>query len=301
MRISGVSARRSANWGMFPGVSRSFSPDMSLEMFRRMCLIRYFELKVAEAYKAGIIRSPIYLSIGQEAIAAAVSTVISGYHIFAQHRAHGVYLAFGGDPIRLIDELLGRPTGCTGGKGGSPMIQDPDIGMIGYNGLIGENVPRGVGYALGSGHKTVCFFGDAAAEEDYVFSAIGFAATHKLPVLFICEDNDLAVLTRTYVRRSWEVADVVGALGIPTVDITDDPWLIAHHAKGHGTNLPAFINCRTCRNCWHTGVGVDGPPEWDRLTLVKQELERLGIEAGRVEEETGQNVEKLWERQLPKQ
>ncbi len=285
---------RSPELGVIQGLSSSFSPGASLEMFRRICLIRYFEFIVARELMAKRIHHPVYLSIGQEAVAAAISTVISGYKIFTQHRAHSVYLAFGGDPIKLVDELMERPTGCNAGKGGSAMIQDPNIGMVGYNGLIGENVPLAVGFALGSNQKAIAFFGDAAAEEDYVYSAIGFAATRKLPVLFVCEDNNLAILTPTHVRRSWEITDVVKALGIPVVDIADDPWLIAHHAKNLCQNLPAFINCRTVRHYWHVGVGVDGPPEWDRLALVKQELKKLGLATEKIEEETMQYVENLW-------
>lgn len=288
--------RRSANLGVIPGLSSSFSLDLSLEIFRRMCLIRYFELEVAEAYKGGLISSPIYLSIGQEAIASAISTVISEYYIFAQHRAHSVYLAFGGDPVKLRDELLGRPTGCNKGIGGSPMVQDEKVRMIGHHGLIGENVPIAVGYALGSNNNTVCFFGDAAVEEDYVFAAMGFAASHKLPVLFVCEDNDLAVLTRTEVRRNWEATDVATAFGIPSADITDDPWLIAFHTKRLCTRLPAFINCRTCRHYWHMGVGVDEAPEWDRFALVKGELGKLGLQTIFFpEEEIKGYVKRLWE------
>lgn len=292
--------KRSPDLGKILGLASEFSPDMSLELFRRMCLIRYFEFEAARAYKAGLIHSPIYLSVGQESISAAISAVISDYYIFAQHRAHSVYLAFGGVPINLIDELLGRPTGCTGGKGGSAMIQAPKIKMIGHHGLIGENVPLAVGFALGSGQKTVCFFGDAAAEEDYVFGALGFAATHKLPVLFVCEDNDLSILTRTHVRRKWEMADVVDALKMPAVDITDDPWLIAYHTKELVKDLPAFIECRTCRHFWHVGVGVDSPPEWDRFELVKEELKALGIDYKKTEDEIKQYVKEQWERQLQK-
>lgn len=293
--------KRSPLLGIINNLPARFDPGLSLEMLRRICLIRYFELRVAKAYKEGLIHSPVYLSIGQEAIAAAVSAVISDYYIFAQHRAHSVYLAFGGNPNKLVDELLGRPSGCTAGKGGSPMIHGPNIKMIGHHGLIGENIPLGVGFALGSGKNTVCFFGDAAAEEDYAFGAMGFASTHKLPVLFICEDNDLSILTHTDVRRNWEMADVASALKIPSVDITDDPWLIAEHTKNLSRDLPAFINVRTCRHFWHTGTGVDGPPEWDRLSLVKEELEKLGIDYKDTEDKTRQYVEDLWERQLQKQ
>lgn len=264
-----------------------------LEIFRRMCLTRYFELRVIEAYKKGLITCPVYLSIGQESISAAISTVIKDYYILAQHRAHSVYLSFGGNPARLIDELLGLPTGCSGGMGGSPSIQDSSIKMIGHHGLIGENVPLAVGVAMTD--KVVCFFGDGAAEEDYVFGAMGFAVTHKLPILFVCEDNDLSVLTHKDVRRNWEMANITTALGMPSIDTTDDPWLIADYTKELIADLPAFINCRTCRHHWHVGIGVDSPPEWDRFALVK---EQLGLRVDKIKAETKQYVGDLWNERL---
>jgi pyruvate dehydrogenase E1 component alpha subunit len=293
--------KRVAELGNIPGLSKKFSSEVSLEIFRRICIARYFELKVAEAYQNKLINSPIYLSIGQESIAAAISMAISDYYIFAQHRGHSTYLAFGGDPIKLIDELLGRPIGCTGGKGGSPMIQSHDIKMIGHHGLIGENIPLAVGFALGSGQNTVCFFGDAAAEEDYAFGAMGFASTHKLPVLFVCEDNDLSILTPTEVRRNWEITDVAKALKIPAIDVSDDPWLINYHVKELAKNLPALINCRTCRHYWHAGVGIDNSPEWDRLALIKEELNKLGLNYEKIEIQTKKYVDELWQKQLQKQ
>ena len=293
--------RRSPDLGVIPNLAETFSPEQSLEMFRRMCLIRYFDLEVARVYKEGRIYAPIYLCIGQEALFAAMSTVISGYTIFTQHRDHSVYLAFGGDQVKMIDELLGRPTGCSFGRGGSNRLQDPNINMLGHHGLIGENAPLAVGFSLGSGKNSLCVLGDASVEEDYVLAAMGFASTHKLPVLFVCDDNDLSILTPTKVRRNWEISDVAEGFKIPSVDITDDPWLIAHHTQRLSENLPAFINCRSCRHYWHTGVGVDGPPDWDRLEFAKQELERLGIEYQSVEEETKEQVKKLWVKQLGKQ
>lgn len=289
--------------GVRTDLTNLFSPSESLEMFRKICFTRYFELQVAEAYNKGLIDCYIYLSIGQESISAAVSTVISDCYIFTQHRAHSVYLAFGGDPVKLIDELLGRPTGCSGGKGGSSGIQDVNIGMIGYHELIGENVPLAVGAALGSGKTTVCFFGDGAAEEDYVLASMGFAAKHKLPILFVCEDNDLAILTPKSVRRNWEVARVAEAFGLTAVDLDDDPWLIAHTVRKFSYSLPALINCHTCRHYWHVGVGIDGPPKWDRLEMVKEKLNSLGLleEALEIEKKTERDVRRLWEKLLRKQ
>ncbi|MCD4780890.1 MAG: hypothetical protein K8S27_10140 [Candidatus Omnitrophica bacterium] len=293
--------KRSSDYHSIPDLAQLFSKEQSIGIFEKMCLCRYFELEVANAYEKSLIASPIYLSIGQESISAALSTVISNFTIFAQHRCHSAYLAFGGDQHKIVDELLGRPTGCAFGQGGSPMLQDPDIPMIGHHGLIGENIPLAVGYALGSTQPTLCLFGDAAAEEDYALTAMGFASKHQLPVLFVCEDNDLSILTPTEVRRNWEICDVAQALNMPAVDITDDPWLIAHHAQELIQSLPAFINCRTCRHYWHAGVGIDHEPEWDRLQLVKDQLKTLSINAQDIEEQTKQDIKGLWEKLLPKQ
>jgi len=289
--------------GLIPNISKKFSKKHSLEIFRRMCRIRYFEYKVIEAYDAGLIDCPIYLSIGQESISAAVSTVISDCLIFAQHRAHSVYLAFGGDPVKLRDELLHRKTGCSFGRGGSPSIQEPNIGMIGHHGLIGENIPIAVGAALGKPEKvSLAFFGDAAAEEDYALASMGFAITHKLPVFFVCEDNDLSILTPVEIRRCWKVTDCAAAMGIPSYDITDDPWLIAYHTKNLLKKLPAYLNIHTCRHRWHAGIGIDGKPEWDRFNLVKKELNKIGFskEAEKIENEAKEEMKKLWEEPLQK-
>ena len=284
-------------------LAQSFSHDVSLNIFRRMCLVRYFELGVINAVNDGFIPYPIYLSLGQESIAAALSIVIPDYMIFAQHRCHAVYLAFGGNPEKLRDELLGLPSGTSGGRAGSNCIQcyENNITMFGHHGLIGENVPLGVGAALGSGKPTVCLFGDGAAEEDYVFAAMGFAVTHKLPVLFVCEDNNLSILTPISVRRSWSITNVAEALGMPVLDIADDPWTIVHRTRELTKDLPAFLNCFTCRARWHVGVGTDGPPEWDRFSLVKEELEKLGLaeKISRIEPEVRESMEELWDpRQL---
>lgn len=271
-----------------------------LTIFQRMCLIRYFELEVKKACDAGHIKTVVYLSVGQESIASAISMVAKNFYILAQHRAHSVYLAFGGDPIKLIDELLGLPSGCTGGIGGSPAIQAPEVKMIGHHGLIGENVPLAVGVALGSGKPTICFFGDGALEEDYIFPSMGFAITHKLPVLFVCTDNNLSILTPKHVRRSWEMVGVAKAIGIRAVDIDDDPQVIMKHAQEFVQDLPAFINCRTHRHLWHAGTGMDNKPKQDRLQLVRRELIGQGflVQVASIELDTRNYVERLWKERL---
>ena len=294
---------RTPEFGMIPGLAGKFSTDASLDLYRKICFNRFFELEAARAFEKKQIKIPIYLSVGQEHISAAAATALKQPMIFAQHRCHSYYLSFGGDPRALIDELLGRPTGCAQGRGGSASIHDRKIGMYGHSGLMGDQVPIAVGAALASGKTTLTVVGDAAVEEDYVFGAMGFAITKRAPVLFLCEDNDLSILTHVAVRRSWNMTDVARGLGMPAVDITDDPWLIAHHIEAVRDRLPAFLNIRTCRELWHAGSGCDGPPEWNRFERIGRELDGLGLKAGRarIEEESQSHVKQIWQEQLQKQ
>lgn len=291
---------RSKDFGVISGLSKKYCKETSLELFRKMCAIRYFEQEVIESVQAKYIDYLVYLSSGQEAIAAAMSVALQGFMIFAQHRCHGTYLAFGGNPAKLRDELLGMNTGTSRGRAGSNCVQchENEVTMFGHHGLIGENVPLGVGAALGSNKPVVCFFGDGAAEEDYVFAAMGFAVTQRLPVIFVCEDNNLSILTKKEVRRSWSITEVAKSLGMPAVDIADDPWTILETAEQFKNTLPAFINIYTCRANWHAGVGVDGPPEWDRLSIVREELKKMGLstQSEKIEKGLIAEMEKLWDK-----
>jgi pyruvate dehydrogenase E1 component alpha subunit len=293
---------RSPTLNVLPEISRQLSTDQSLTIFERMCFVRYFESGVIDAVDKKEITCPVYLCSGQEAVAAALSMEVRDYLVFAQHRAHDIYLTFGGPPERLRDELLGLETGTSQGKAGSNCLQyhGEGISMFGHHGLIGENVPQAVGAALGSGKNTLCIFGDGAAEEDYVFAAMGFAVTHKLPVLFVCIDNNLSILTTVDVRRAWSITEVARTLGMHAVDVADDPWSLVHYISELANNLPAFINCYVCRGYWHAGTGIDGPPEWDRFEMVENELARLGHEKAvqGIKENVRRSVEKLWKREL---
>ena len=293
---------RTVTCGELPDAERYVSQDITLGIWERMCAVRYFEEGVKQAVRDGFITAPVYLSSGQEATAAAMSLAIPGFMIFAQHRCHATYLCWGGSPERLRDELLGLPTGTSGGRAGSNCVQGhgDSMTMFGHHGLIGENVPLAVGAALGSGRDTVAFFGDGAAEEDYVFSAMGVAVTHSLPVLFVCEDNNLSILTPVSVRRSWSLTNVSQALGMPAAELSDDPWSVYATALGMKEQLPGFINTFTCRANWHVGIGDDGPPEWDRFGIVRDEMKSIGLagEVERIELETMKRMAGIWEKGL---
>lgn len=293
---------RSEKFGMIENLPKSFPPELSLELFRKICINRFFDMKAAEIYEKKSFDCPIYLGTGEESIVAALSLSFpSPFRIFGQHRCHALYLSYGGRMEGLIDELLGLPTGCAGGMGGSASIHCPEIGMIGHDGLMGTQVPIGTFNAMSSGKRTLVVMGDASAEEDYVLGALGTAATERPPVLFICTDNNFSCITPVCVRRNWNMANH-GTFGMPAVEITDDPWLIMHHVKQISEKLPAFINIHTCRISSHSGVTKDRTvtPEWDRFSLVKEGMGKLGLsaETERIETLVKDQINYAWHKRL---
>lgn len=291
---------RSHDFGIIENISRTFSSEISRELFRKICVARNFETKVKEAFDKGFIKMPIYLSFGQEAVSAALSLSFPRVSLFAQHRCHDLYLSYGGERKALVDELLHRETGCARGMGGSASIHSPPVGMFGHDGLMGTQIPIAVGYAISSKKHTLAIMGDASAEEDYVMGAIGYAAHKKAPVLFVCYDNGLSILTKVAVRRNWKLTDIASAFGIPAVEITDDPWLLMHYVGTLKKNLPAFINVHVVRHLWHAGTGKDSEPEWDRYAMIKHELNNLGLghEIRDIELRVAQEIDTLWNPEL---
>ena len=293
---------REQNFGQILDLESKFSVEFSCNLFHKMCVSRAFELTVRREVDQGNITCLVYLSLGQESIPAGVSTALNDSNpwVLGQHRAHATYLSFGGAHIPLVDELLGLPSGCCGGMAGSPPIHDFKNRIIGHIGLIGDQVPVAAGVALTNpDHQVVCFFGDGAAEEDYVLATLGFAASRNLNILFVCEDNNLSVLTPTSIRRNWQLTDVAASFGLKAIEIADDPWLVAHWAK-QLERQPALMNIHTCRDTWHVGTGNDGPPDWDRFQLTRETMIKIGLgqKAQEIEDEVTLNIEELWSQRL---
>ena len=275
------------------------------KIFKKMSFIREFELQAYKNRKEGKFKTLIYLCLGQESIYASTSEAIKKAAIFGQHRGHGIYLAYGGEPKKLVDELIGLTTGTNKGMGGSPPIFDRKIGMFGHVGLIGDQVPVAAGYSLVNKNKiTITFFGDGAAEEDYVLATFGFAKKNNLKTLFICDDNDLSVLTPTKDRRSWNISEIAKSFGIESIDITDDPLTIYKSINKLKSKLPALLNIRTCREYWHEGAGKDRPEKdsWNRYKIFKQKLLDKGFGKFIIQTEIKNKEwsEKLWKKQLQK-
>jgi len=283
--------------GEIKNLELKYSKNLSIQIFKKICKIKYFEEEVKNAHKNKLTTPLVYLSLGQESVATGVSFEMKNAYVLAQHRGHAPYLAFDGNPLALRDELLGLESGCCKGKGGSPMIHDIKKKIIGHCGLIGDHVPVAIGLSLvKKNQKVVCFFGDGAAEEDYVLAALSYATKNKSKILFVCDDNNLSVLTPVKDRRNWNLAEVAKSFGLKSVDITDDPWLINHWTNKLKNSLPALINIRTCRDTWHVGSGKDNNLDWNRFELTKKKLKNILNENKiiQIEKESRLWAKKIW-------
>lgn len=255
---------------------------MSLNrIYEKAALCRAFEDECARRVDAKDITCSVYLSQGQEYIAATVATWCEDRdivpQIFVQHRAHSIYLSFGGDIDKLIEQILH-------GMEGSNCIQSTAPDIYGHDAMLGSQVPIAVGACYGNRRPTLCFLGDAAAEEDYALAAFGWAATQKLPILFIVEDNGLSILTETKVRRSWSIVGIAHGFGLTALPLQDDPRYM-YDCIPSPHYWPALINVRTTRQRWHSGTGTDGPA-FDRHAEVSKRFDPDEAEKVRLNAET---------------
>ena len=270
------------------------------QVFEKASLARNFEEQVIANVKNKKIKIPVYVSAGQEFIASTIATICKLKKIkpliFGQHRCHSTYLTFDGDKGKLIDELLQRKTGCTRGMGGSASIHSTKINMYGHDGLMGSNGPIGVGACYATKKPTIIFLGDAAAEEDYVLGALGWASTKNLPLLVVVEDNNYSILTEKKVRRNWEMSDVAKAFKMKGFNCDDNPMNIYKYSKFF-FKQPCLLNINTNRIYWHAGAGKDSEKTFDRY---KSEKKILGTRADLIDHKTKKLIKNLWKKHLEK-
>lgn len=233
--------------------------------------IRLVEEKIIELYPTDQIQSPVHLSIGQEAAAVGVCANLTETDwVFINYRGHAFYLAKGGPLPEFFAELMGKSGGLSKGKAGSMHLADPKHGVIGASAVVASTISHAVGAALASKIKGeskrifVANFGDGAMEQGVFFESLNFASLHKLPVLFLCEDNGLAVHTLRRNRQSFDIAKLVYAFNIPFITIEKgyDPFEIASVSKQaidqvRDMSTPVFLQIRTMRYKEHVGPGED--------------------------------------------
>jgi TPP-dependent pyruvate/acetoin dehydrogenase alpha subunit len=179
------------------GADSALAPQFYAEMLR----IRMIEEEIAARYPQEKMRCPVHLSIGQEAVAVGVSSVLRrSDQIVTTHRCHAHYLAKGGDLKAMLCELMGREAGCCSGRGGSMHLFDRDAGVLLSLPIVAASIPIGVGAAFAMRRRkednvAVVYLGDASVEEGVFHESANFAALHRLPVVFVCENNLYSVYT----------------------------------------------------------------------------------------------------------
>lgn len=243
---------------------------MKTWLYRELYRIRRLEEAVARAYPTDKIKSPVHLSIGQEAVSVGVCAALAPKDVvYGTYRGHALYLARGGDMGEMVAELYGKATGCTRGKGGSMHLIAPERGVMGMSAVVGTTIANAVGHAKAlqywrEGSIVASFFGDGATEEGVFAESLNFAVLKKLPVLFVCENNGYAIHTAQAKRQG--CTDICGrarAAGVPAEQLDGkDVLAIVEAARvavdsvraGDG---PRFLEVKTYRWREHVGPNDD--------------------------------------------
>ncbi|WP_411277007.1 pyruvate dehydrogenase complex E1 component subunit beta [Gaiella sp.] len=236
-----------------------------LEQYRRMLLIRSFEERAAELFEQGVIFGTAHSCVGQEAIAVgAAGAMRETDYLVGHHRSHGHLIAAGADMHRMMAEMFGKRTGYCKGLGGSMHIADLSLDILGCNGIVGAGLPHACGAALtatlrGTGQATVAYFGDGAAGQGAAHEAMNLAATWKLPVVFICENNQFALSADWRTQRAVEdLAERAVGYGMPGEIVDGNDLLAVEDAVARALDLaragggPTFLEMKTFRRMQHS-------------------------------------------------
>jgi len=284
------------------------TPAQQREMLRMMQTIRRFEERASSDFHAGRIHGVVHCYIGEEAVAVGVCAALEpGDRIISTHRGHGHCIAKGADLNRMMAELYGREAGYCKGKGGSMHIADFDIGMLGANGIVAGGISIITGAALaaqfdGKGRVAVGFFGDGASNAGPFHESINIAAAWKLPVVYVCENNQWAVNTPASASVSVaNVADRAAGYGIPGVVVDGNDVLAVHAAAADAVARartgagPTLVECKTYRHRRHTERPTqqdDRPAAEIAAWLERDPIERL---ARSLRQQQGQLSEEEWQ------
>jgi TPP-dependent pyruvate/acetoin dehydrogenase alpha subunit len=235
-----------------------------------MLKIRILELEIANRYSDEKMRCPVHLSIGQESNSVAINFALKpSDKVVSGHRAHAHYVAKGGNVFKFIAELYGKPSGCSGGIGGSMHLIDVSAGFEGSTSIVGGTVPVGVGIAKslklnGLNNIVGVFIGEAVTETGVFFESFNLAATQKLPTVFFCENNKFSVYTPLKERQSQNRSNqkIVEGLGgaylsARSIDV-EDVYYKSKKAKSMAiSGIPVMFEIESHRYLEHCGPNLD--------------------------------------------
>ena len=234
------------------------------EMLTKMYLTRKFEETAADLFVKGAIHGTTHLYIGQEATATGVClALMRGDMITSTHRGHGHCLSWGMDLNAMMAEFFGKATGCCKGRGGSMHMADIENGNLGENGVVGGGCGLAAGAALalkkkGTGGIVACFFGDGASNEGSFHEAANLASVWKLPVLFVCENNQYGM--SMHISQSMNIDDIAvraDAYGFPAATVDGNDVVAVYQAAQKAreyvkNNGPMMLVCQTYRISGHS-------------------------------------------------
>ncbi len=250
---------------MAQSTAMNYTREQYLQWYHTLMLVRRFEEKAAQLYGQQKIRGFCHLYIGQEAIVAGMITATTKDDKFiTAYRDHGHALALGVSANEVMAELYGKATGCSGGKGGSMHMFSKEHNFLGGHGIVGGQIPLGAGIALaeqyqGTKNVCVCFFGDGAVRQGALHEAFNMAMLWKLPVIFICENNEYAM--GTSVARTTNVLDIykiASAYEMPGYQVDGMKCETVHEAiynaaeKARNGEGPTFLEIKTYRYRGHS-------------------------------------------------
>jgi pyruvate dehydrogenase E1 component alpha subunit len=292
--------------------------EADIEIYRKMRLIRRFEERVIDLVNANEIAGVTHEYIGEEAIAVGVCTALKPTDVITStHRGHGHLIAKGCDVRRMMAELFGRETGYNRGKGGSMHIADLSIGIYGANGIVAAGAPIAAGAAWASkirrsGLVAVTFFGDGGANQGVLHETMNMAGIWKLPLLFVCENNQYAVTTPvSYATAGGSISQRAGGYGFPGVCVdgmdVEAVMLAARTAveRARAGEGPTLIECKAYRYQGHftaeralklTYRPSEEIETWralDPIVRYTSRLQEMGVMDGKQRAEVDSDIEAL--------
>ena len=249
------------------------SRDTMLEMQRRMLRIRLFDERAAKMVRRGLIPGTLHTSVGQEAqVVGACMALRLQDNMSGNHRSHGHPIGKGSRLGPLMAELVGKATGICKGKGGSLHLADYSVGSLGESGITGSSIPIATGAALsaqvlGEDRVALSFFGDGAANQGVLYESLNLAVAWKLPVIFLCENNQYALSTPAHTMtggRIWRRAEGFGAPGVlvedgqSVLDVYDAvSAAVARARSGEGPTLVEVMTYRYREHAEGLRLAVD--------------------------------------------
>jgi pyruvate dehydrogenase E1 component alpha subunit len=243
--------------------------SLAREMYRRMTLIRLFEVQANELYRSAKMPGLTHLYLGEEAIAVGVCSALRRDDwITSTHRGHGHCLAKGADVGRMFAELLGKEAGYCSGKGGSMHIADHENGNLGANAIVGGSTGIATGAAFsakrrGTDQVAVCFFGEGALGQGLLYEVMNMASLWALPVIYVCENNQYNEYTHYLEVTAGEILARPRAFGIEAQEVDGQDARAVYGAtlelveRARGGGGPAFLLCNTYRYHGHHVGDVD--------------------------------------------